>query len=435
MKHMYQKFRKSLQPIANLIRTLVVLKYRSRIPLLERKLKEKQQIKVVFFVMSLSMWKGDRLFHLMRESKRFQPFAVFAPRIDMPIGEKEKERARLKQHFLSFGVEMIDEYDCTTDTGIDIRKRIDPDIVFYTLPYSSVTHRSYTVCRSYWHNRFPDALICFFPYSFPITADKQGYTSLLIDLAWKLFYPTNFHKELAERLAMTKGKNMVITGYPPADIFLDKERTATDNWKAPSSAFKRIIYAPHHTVDADRLQFSTFLVYAEFMQRIAEKYRNRIQIAFKPHPLLRSKLYRHPDWGVEKTNAYYDAWAKMPNGILAEGGYVDLFLTSDAMIHDSGSFMVEYLYTKKPVMYLTHPGHLNKVSELGRLAIDMHYKGGNEQDVEAFIENVVLGNDDAMRASRERFFNDWLLPPHNKTVAQNMFDEIEKYTHKLCPLK
>lgn len=86
-------------------------------------------------------------------------------------------------------------------------------------------------------------------------------------------------------------------------------------------------------------------------------------------------------------------------------------------------------------MYLTHPGHLNKVSELGRLAIDMHYKGGNEQDVEAFIENVVLGNDDAMRASRERFFNDWLLPPHNKTVAQNMFDEIEKYTHKLCPLK
>lgn len=424
----YKKIRRVLSRSCQLIRTLVVLKYRSRIPLLERRLKDKQQIKVVFFVMSLSMWKGDRLFQLMRESKRFRPFAIFAPRIDMPIEEKEKERVRLKQHFLSSGVEMIDEYDCATDTGIDIRRRIDPDIVFYTLPYSSVTQRSYSVCRSYWHNRFPDALICFFPYSFPITADKQGYTSLLIDLAWKLFYPTNFHKKLAESLAMTKGKNMVITGYPTADIFLDRERIATDNWKYPSSTLKRIIWAPHHTVDADRLQFSTFLLYADYMQRIAKKYRDSIQIAFKPHPLLRPKLYKHPDWGVDKTNAYYDSWAKMPNTILAEGDYVDLFLTSDAMIHDSGSFMVEYLYTQKPVMYLTRPGHLNKVSELGKLAIDMHYKGDSEHDIETFIENVVLGNDDVMRDFRKRFFSDWLLPPHNKTVAQNIFDEIEKYT-------
>lgn len=423
----YKKFRKVLSRSCQLIRTFVVLKYRRRIPLLERRLKEKQQIKVVFFVMSLSMWKGDRLFQLMRESKRFRPFAVFAPRIDMPVEEKEKERERLKLHFQSMGVIMIDGYNCITDTGIDIKKKIDPDIVFYTLPYSSVTQRSYSVCRSYWHNRFPDALICFFPYSFPITDDKQGYTSLLIDLAWKLFYPTNFHKKLAERLAMTKGKNMIITGYPSADVFLDKTRRVSDAWKTSSSILKRIIWAPHHTVDADRLQFSTFIMYADYMQQIAKKYQDKIQIAFKPHPLLRPKLYKHPDWGVERTNAYYDAWTKMPNTILAEGDYIDLFLTSDAMIHDSGSFMVEYLYTQKPVMYLTRPGHLNKVSELGKMALDVHYKGGSESDIEAFIENVVLGNDDAMCTSREHFFNEWLLPPHNKTVAQNILDEIAKY--------
>ena len=420
-------YRKIVSRIGYLIRTLVVLQYRSRIPLLEKKLKEKQQIKVVFFVMSLSMWKAERLFQIMRANKRFLPFVVFAPRVDMPIEEKEKEREKLRQHFLSVGITMIDEYDCVADTGIDIKNRINPDIVFYTLPYSSVRRRSYSVSRSYWQNKFPNALICYFPYSFPITGDKMGYTSLLLDLAWKLFYPTTFHKNLAEQFSMMKGKNMVITGYPSADIFMDKNRTVKDMWKVPSSDLKRIVWAPHHTIDIDRLQFSTFLKYSDYMLELANKYRGEIQIAFKPHPLLRPKLYKHPDWGVRRTDDYFDLWSRKPNTLLAEGDYIDLFLTSDAMIHDSGSFMVEYLYTQKPVMYLTRPGHLNKVSELGKLALDMHYQGNQEQDIDTFIEDVVLGGNDSMWDLRKQFFDNWLLPPHHKTVAQNIFDEINKY--------
>lgn len=64
---------------------------------------------------------------------------------------------------------------------------------------------------------------------------------------------------------------------------------------------KKIIWAPHHSLeDCGGLQLSTFLSYYKFFFELAQKYFNDIQIVFKPHPLLKEKLYQHPDWGKEK---------------------------------------------------------------------------------------------------------------------------------------
>jgi hypothetical protein len=35
-----------------------------------------------------------------------------------------------------------------------------------------------------------------------------------------------------------------------------------------------------------------------------------------------------------------------------------------------------------------------------------------------------LGGNDTMRPQREQFFNDYLLPPGGKSVAQNVVDDI-----------
>ena len=79
-------------------------------------------------------------------------------------------------------------------------------------------------------------------------------------------------------------------------------------------------------------------------------------IAFKPHPILKPKLYKHALWGKERTDAYYHCWETMENTQLEMSDYIDLFMTSDAMIFDSVSFMTEYLYTKKPALFLCREG-------------------------------------------------------------------------------
>ena len=65
----------------------------------------------------------------------------------------------------------------------------------------------------------------------------------------------------------------------------------------------------------------------DLMIEIALLYKDKVQIAFKPHPLLKEKLIKL--WGAQATDDYYRKWDNLPNGQLETGDYVDLFKTSD----------------------------------------------------------------------------------------------------------
>ena len=114
----------------------------------------------------------------------------------------------------------------------------------------------------------------------------------------------------------------------------------------------------------------------------------------------------------------------MSNTFIQEGDYIDLFLTSDAMIHDCGSFLIEYLYTNKPVMRM-----MNDISpeslynDLALKALDVYYKGFNKEDVESFIIDIINGSD-TLKQSRSDFINQYLLPPNGKTPSENILSDI-----------
>ena len=284
--------------------------------------------------------------------------------------------------------------------------------------------------ETYTFRNFPATLFAYVPYAFWIESYKWGYDTLFHNIAWKLFYPTSIHLENARNLSKIKGKNVVVTGYPLADIFLDIKRPIQDPWKIKDLSVKRIIWAPHHSInESDSLNYSSFLENYQFMLDLAAKYKETIQIAFKPHPILRRKLYNHPRWGKEKTDLYYNKWDKLPNGQLEEGDYIDLFLTSDAMFHDSSSFTVEYHYTGKPVMFLTKNKEelFQNLCEFGKLALNMHYFGSTPSEIENFIIEVVVGENDSMYSQRKHFFEKFLLPPHNLTANQNILNSILSY--------
>ena len=139
-------------------------------------------------------------------------------------------------------------------------------------------------------------------------------------------------------------------------------------------------------------------------------------------------MYNHPDWGKQKTDAYYEAWATQHNTQLETGGYIDLFMTSDAMIHDSGSFCVEYHYTKNPVMYMAKnfEEQVSVKGDFGQLAMRLHYVGSNQSDIIRFIDDVVQNGNDSMKEHRNDFYNQYLLPPNGKTVAENIIEVLLK---------
>jgi CDP-glycerol glycerophosphotransferase (TagB/SpsB family) len=167
------------------------------------------------------------------------------------------------------------------------------------------------------------------------------------------------------------------------------------------------------------------------MLDIAHEYKDKIQIAFKPHPMLRENLNKLESWGKQKTDEYYELWNKLPNGQLNEFEYTDLFMTSDAMIHDCGSFSVEYLYTGKPVMFLVNDEKItDRYNEIGKLAFEVLYHGRSDHEIVSFIEQTVIGGHDSMNEKRGNFFNEYIKPPNGKTASENIVDHINHQIFK-----
>jgi hypothetical protein len=287
-----------------------------------------------------------------------------------------------------------------------------------------ISARGIKLPKQYHINAFRDKLFCYLPYGYQTTNDESICNTRYCRISWLRFTESPLVMENSPVLR----RNIRITGSCKADDFEQHRRSKIcDPWKIKDRTLRRIIWAPHHSVAGGTLGYSNFLNQYNVFLELAQQYADRLQIAFKPHPLLRTSLYNLPEWGKKRTDEYYDRWRTLPNGLLAEGDYVDLFLTSDAMIHDCSSFTEEYLLTGNPVMFLAKEGVEDTLNGFGRTAFALHYKGLTAQEIEHFITHVVLGGDDPLRAGREAFYHDHLLSPHGKSASENMIDEILKF--------
>lgn len=400
------------------IRLLPIYQY-----LFVKSLRYKKQINVVFYASSLAMWRYQHLYEEMVKHPRFKTSIVLIPMLNYSIKQQKKDVDTLKSFFSLRNIEYVLAVD---DNGeiLNIKKDLNPDIVFYPQPYYGIFRKEHL------YNEFLGRLLCYYPYAFWRSTDDWSYNLPFHNIAWKLFYSTELHRKDAKEIANNKGRNVEVVGYPTADDFLFRKHV--DVWKPQPVKKKRVIWAPHFTIlSGGLLEQSNFLWMADLMLELAVKYSDKIQIAFKPHPRLYTELGNCDVWGQEKTDEYYNKWATMENSQVETGEFIDLFMTSDAMIHDSGSFGVEYHYSGNPVMYIADDfdEQVSKMSEFGKLAMKQHYVGAKKDDIIRFIDDIVLGGNDYMATQRKEFVEAYLVPPNGKTVAENTMNVLLK---ELC---
>lgn len=383
----------------------------------------KQKLNVVFFAFERTAWKYDQLYKFFEQDERFQPAIAICPFKNCAIEIMVQEMARTSQFLTAKNFNVVKTYNEQTGEWLDVKKVLQPDIIFFTNPHKLTKD-------DYYITNYINYLTCYLPYTFQISnLYELQYNQLFHNLIWKAFYPTNIHQEMARKYARNRGRNVVISGYSGTDLLQDKSYTPKDSWKIKSRDIKRIIWAPHHTIDNDTgfLAFSNFLVYHQEILNIAIKYAGKIQIAFKPHPFLRTKLILEKDWGIEKTDAYYSKWDNLPNGQLESSDYADLFLTSDAMIHDSSSFMAEYLAVNKPVLFtLRDPKIPERLNSIGKRAFEQHYHAYSANDIIRFIEDTVINGNDVKKDQREAFVSDYIKTPNDVSATMNIYKYINE---------
>lgn len=384
-----------------------------RLERLASQMKQKETITVAFQVLDLPCWRCDSVFQLMLEHPRFRPVIWMIPETQIKdAAEQQRNLEAMRDFYAERGYEVAEFY--TLD---EMREKYAPDVVFLSKPGSGVTP---------WNARNMEReLLCYVPYCFQ-NATRQDFLFGQECYVWRNFYTTPGIKRLASSHMTNGGCNVVVVGSPVADHYLSAaDSVVPPAWRDCGKEMKRVIWAPHWSVgNTSWFNVATFLEVAEGMLQLAEKYADRVQWAFKPHPLLRDTLYQHPDWGRERTDAYYERWATMPNCQFENGAYVELFKQSDAMVHDSGSFIIEYLLVNKPCMYLVREDGFLDFNEDTLRALDCYQKGASVQDVEAFILNLLSNAPDALACTRSCYKEQYLTPPGGKTSAQLIVDEL-----------
>lgn len=381
-----------------------------------QQLKGKKKIKVVFLAIHKSVWKVDPVFQKMLKDPFFEPEILVCPYT--PYGE-ERMLEDLKQTYSYF-----------IDKGYPVRKslkedglwytldEIKPDIVFFTNPHDLTRNE-------YYEDAYLNYLSCYVPYHHEVGSYGSNigqYNQKIHNALWYIFASHKASYELFAKTSAAKASNVIVTGYPAMEELLNKEKENNyrDAWKSSSDGRLRVIWAPHHTISDPNLPYSNFIEYASEFQDLALKYKSKVIWAFKPHPILKSKLYLHSDWGKVKTDLFYSFWAEQPFSQLEEGEYFDLFLSSDIMIHDSGSFLAEYLYLRKPVMYLlSEKNHNSYYSDFGIKALESCEIGKCFDDVKKFIDKSLLGKA-KIKLEQQQFISDEIDPYFKNTMPSEV---------------
>lgn len=393
--------------------------FKKRYGRVEKRLRGQSKIKVCFFLIHSNVWKFDELFRIMLTDDKFEPMVVICPY--MPYGENTmlSTMTQAKEFIQEKGYPYILTYDQKGGEWLDVRREVKPDIVFFTNPYRGLTKEEYYIFN------FPDSLTCYVPYSSMICSTPIQFNKPLQNYVWKFFIENDIAHKIAYNESPSKGKNCIATGFPSLDCILKKGYLPKNVWK--NSQPIKIIWAPHHTIETTSdaiISFSSFLYYSELMLELANKYRDKVQFAFKPHPILYSKLELL--WGKKKTDDYYNRWASMSNSQFENGEYIDLFMSSDALIFDSVSFINEYLYTRKPSLFTDKSDITAQLNEFGLKAFDCHLKAHNESDIDNFIMSLINNEKDPMFQKKEEYYTKYLLPKNNMSASQNIFEYIKQ---------
>lgn len=352
------------------------------------------KIKVAFILVFNSVFPTRPVFEAMLKNPRFDPYIVIAPN----VSRGHRYQMQVYTEALTALTEqypgrVIEGYCEKYDEYYEMKDEFK--LIFFCNPYPKLVHRFHSL--DYFLDK--DVLTVYANYGFAaLSFWNEVLTTEFYNKIWLACIETATNLRYLKKHQQISGINGEVTGY----LKMDKMASVVPEKRER----KRIIISPHHTVWGwSTLNIGNFLKYSDLFLELPKRY-PQIDFVFRPHPLLFSNLIAHKLWTQEQIDAYVAELEGNGNAVYDHSGdYFDQFVNSDAMIHDCGSFIGEYLYTEKPCCYMLKSEEQTKegLVPLGQMCMENYYKAFEEKDIISFIEDVVLKGNDPMKEQREAF--------------------------------
>ena len=368
-----------------------------------------RRVRVAFLMVENQKWSSQSIYEALAADPVFEPVVLASTHV-ANANDSRQIRTTLADN-LAFatakGLNAQAAFDQNTGRFIALQQ-FAPDVVFYEQPYGlPVEHQPRTVGQF--------ALTCYVPYGYGIYLAKnsgQKKTRGFSEYIWRTFLETREFLRDADQLALLNTAGAAATGYPKMDAYVralaTMRRDVSDHRASP-----QVVYAPHHSVVAGHPDsYGTFAWSGRWLLAYAQQ-NPQIRWIFKPHPKLKESLVASGAMSLTEAEAYFSAWDGLSNTrSIYDGEYLDAFVESDAMITDSGSFLLEYLLTGQPMLLLKSASSAG-YSDYGNRIAQALYQAGDVEQIQSFLSQVVSAGNDPRKPERVA-----LMPALTPTAGQ-----------------
>ena len=383
----------------------------------------KEKIKIGFVLYEASQWSGDELYNFFANNERFETtiflcLQVFANNNELVRKDFWHGVEQFKSHGLN--VVALENWNATIP---------EQDMLIYLTPHFNALPLSLRFL-----NLTPKTLIAYIPPSFDVAANMNIYYNVdILRIAWKVFLSSDIALKLYKQNSTIELPQGFYSGYPRADVFFDKNKKFEFQWKMARPKAKKIIWAPHWSIRGDaNIGYATFQWNYQFMYDFAKAHPETSWVV-KPHPnLFFSAVAEKIFPSVEAFQGYLQAWNDLPNAQVYTGAYYqEIFATSDGMIHDSASFIAEYQFVNKPMIFLTREGE--SFNKMGSDILNVSYliDGKKLYVISEAIRKIFIKGKDKVASQRKKIFNKYLNYPKangmsaSEFIYKNIADELK----------
>ncbi|MBR1684195.1 MAG: CDP-glycerol glycerophosphotransferase family protein [Clostridia bacterium] len=325
-----------------------------------RRVPSGDKIRIGFILQVPNNWAVvESLYLAAKADPEVEPVILLMPEVDFQYylrmtGVHPESVLRYAEGHFTESDRCISVYDPKSGAWTD-PKSLALDYVFIPRPYDTYLPRPYRASRLRRITR-----VAYVPYSTPLMDD------------WNLMYNMHFIRNLSlifcekqfsydyvrARLRPTvrSGDTKVfLTGFPKFDLNTAASDTESPLWpRKKSRGIMRVIWTPRWTTDP-RLGATSFFTFMEQMPRLARECES-IDLVFRPHPLAFENFIARGEMTEDEVAAYLAQFS--PEHHLAldtSRTYYDLLWSSDVLISDVSSMLLDYLMTGKPILFCPTP--------------------------------------------------------------------------------
>ena len=369
-----------------------------------------EPVRVTFFFQFPETWSTwATVWEALTQDARAEVTIVSLPFFHDEDGAEDRLRAFLAERDLPFVSHAA--YDLEADA---------PDVVFFQNPYDSTRPEEYAARRL----KELGIRLAYVPYALDMGGGADSlrwqYDLELHRLAWRVFVRSPRNRRMYARYCQAGSAHVISTGHPKLDRFSQGIMESRSGPLAKALGNRRaVLWTPHFSVEEGG--WSTYLQNGETILSAFEK-QDDLALIMRPHPLFFPRL-RKLGLMDEEGEAAFRERLKVAGMILDESpDYAEAFACSEAMIADAGSFLLEYLPTQKPVLYLDQPLGPGLMEE-GAFVQD-YYQGRSQGEILAFIEMLARG-EDPLKARRLALIPEYLTQLDGRSGARIAMHIIE----------